>query len=502
MWRSMRDLRDGRGQGVGAGRGVWDSHGLPGRSTLVEQLQRGGDPATAGLRRMAPTDQLAEGASAPGARQSVGDGNDEARPPRIAQDANAEELPGEHDLGDPHAEHEPPGDDHEDAAEAQDGDGATGQASESVLDPDTADPQGDGMDMHVANEIDEEEKQETDEDEDELARDDVAEQALASEQAACDENDAPTSDARALDGDDATDDVGHGSREPGGDMLDTSPSDRERATAAILPPPIDPVIKKPDPKKRKRSFDSLLGGRGWKKIGLAGVRRKDIGTKITILAIDRHNRHVSLDTSRGGKKPRRFSLPEQAKAQGAEIALNGDLFKFENGKPSGLHRRNGKNLSGSKRSPESGMFAFQRRGRAAILPGNRRPPRWAKNVVSGRPVILRNGKVKSYDQMLTHYQKAPKEERVIERSRLKSNELGRSAVGLSRSGRILFLAAATESSTRHMAKVLKRQGVDDALALDGSGSAQMFIKGAKGNDLVKKGDDREIANAIFVNTRS
>ena len=82
-----------------------------------------------------------------------------------------------------------------------------------------------------------------------------------------------------------------------------------------------------------------------------------------------------------------------------------------------------------------------------------------------------------------------------ERERL-TRKTGRSAVGLSRSGRILFLAAATSSNTRHMANVLKRLGVDDALALDGSGSSQMFVKGR----MVKPGDGRPIGNAILVNT--
>jgi uncharacterized protein YigE (DUF2233 family) len=251
-----------------------------------------------------------------------------------------------------------------------------------------------------------------------------------------------------------------------------------RATASRLGP-IDPPIPRPPRKKRKPSFDRVLRGGGWRRVGLPGVRMKRVGTT-TILAIDRSAKGVKLDTT---SVQGRFSLPTQARRQKAEIALNGDLFNFRTGKPSGLHRRRGRNLSGTKREAGTGMFAFGD-GRAGILSGSNRLPRWADNVVSGRPIIMRNGTVvKRF---------AP-----ADAPRL-NGETGRSAVGLSRNGRVLFLAASSGIATKKLAQLLKKNGVDDALALDGSGSAQMFVHG-KG--MVKRGDGRPIGNAILVHTR-
>ncbi len=206
-----------------------------------------------------------------------------------------------------------------------------------------------------------------------------------------------------------------------------------------------------------------------------------------ILAIDRANRRVKLDTT---SAERRFDMPKQAKKQGAAIAINGDLFGFATGKPSGLHRRNGRDLHGTRRQPGSAMFAFERGhgGRVGILSGNNRLPRWANNVVSGRPIIVNNGRV------VQRYAPA-------DQARLNSRT-GRSAVGLSRDGRIMFLATASSSTTKEMANLLKRNGVDDALALDGSGSAQMWLRGkGKNRGLVRRGDRRPVANAILVKTR-
>jgi exopolysaccharide biosynthesis protein len=222
---------------------------------------------------------------------------------------------------------------------------------------------------------------------------------------------------------------------------------------------------------------SLLGGRGWRRVGLPGVRLKKAGP-VAILAIDRTNSKVSLDTTKVGGK---FSLKNQARRQRADIALNGDLFNFDTGKPSGLHRRHGRTLRGTSRKPWIGMFAFGR-GRAGILSGKTRLPSWARNVVSGRPIILRNNRV------VRRYSPG-------DAPRL-NQENGRSAVGLSRSGRVLFLAASSASTTRQMAQLLKKSGADDALALDGSGSAQMYLKGR----MVKPGDGRKIGNAILVKT--
>jgi uncharacterized protein YigE (DUF2233 family) len=278
--------------------------------------------------------------------------------------------------------------------------------------------------------------------------------------------------------------AGHGSPIP--DLASMRDSDEEededrtlQATASRLMPPDGP-IRQPK-KKKKKSLDKLLVGRGWRRVGLPGVRMKSVGSA-TIIAIDRSVKGTRLDTTPVGKKGT-FSLPSQARSQRAEIALNGDLFNFGSGKPSGLHRRHDRNRRGTRQESGMGMFAFGQ-GKVGILNGGNRLPGWADNVVSGRPVIVRNGRA------VTRYVPA-------DRGRL-TGRSGRSAVGLSKSGRILYLAAGTSMTAASMARLLARHDVDDALALDGSGSAQMYVKG-KG--MVKPGDRRRIGNAILVHTR-
>ncbi len=372
------------------------------------------------------------------------------------------------DLDDPMQARDPASD------EERPGDADPLQDAEETEAPD-GEQEAEGKELGAENEKDEEE-----EDEEDGA-------ALESPQGAVDAAVSETGDAQA--GRDLAP-AGDEDREKGEEDEDRDDSLDDRsagrtATAARLGP-IDPPIPRPPRRKRKPSFDRILRGKGWKKIGMEGVRMKRSGSTV-ILAIDRSNRRVKLDTTsaRG-----RFDMSKQAKKQGAAIAINGDLFGFASGKTSGLHRRNGRNLNGSKRQPGSAMFAFERPhgGRVGILSGNNRLPRWANNVVSGRPIIVNNGRV------VQRYAPA-------DQARLNSRT-GRSAVGLSRDGRVMFLATAGRATTKEMANLLKRSGADDALALDGSGSAQMYLRGSgKNRGLVRRGDRRPIANALLVKTR-
>jgi uncharacterized protein YigE (DUF2233 family) len=328
------------------------------------------------------------------------------------------------------------------------------------------------------DELDDDLDDDLDEDLEDAGDDDV-DQALEAAKAEQGQPDATAgSDGREDEDHDADRDGGsvHGLRSiDGGASTASASSSAPVATRAIRPGPSEWAVP----------FRRLLRGK-WKRVR-QGVFMRNVKSA-TVLAIDLRNPDIRLDTS--SVQNGRFNLKRQARKQKAEIALNGDLFSGS-GKPSGLHRRNGQNMSGTKRQRGTGMFVFSNR-RASILDGSQKLPRGnrSKNVVSGRPIILRDGKRKQIN---------PPGMSEVEKERL-NRKTGRSAVGLSREGRVLYLAAASSSSTGQMARTLQTLGVDDALALDGSGSSQMYVKGQNNKGMVKSGDRRKVANAILVST--
>lgn len=121
---------------------------------------------------------------------------------------------------------------------------------------------------------------------------------------------------------------------------------------------------------------------------------------------------------------------------------------------------------------------------AQIQRSSAHPASWAKNVVSARPNVLHDGRVR------TEYPEADK-----------ALPHRRTGLGLSQNGRVLFLVAAEGGlSAKDLGRLLRQQGAHDGFALDSGGSAQLY---QRGRGMVQASSDaggrRRVANALLIN---
>jgi len=228
---------------------------------------------------------------------------------------------------------------------------------------------------------------------------------------------------------------------------------------------------------------------GWKR-RFPGVATRDFtfkGLKVNAVAIDLADPRVRLQTNSEGTRGR--AVDTQAKAHGAEIAINGDFFSFGSFKPSGLAETKGQRWSGTSTGFEPSI-AFTGRHAELLDHGHHGEPGWADNVVSARPQMLKDGRVNPNPPGGMNERTA------------------RTGIGLSKSGRVLYLVAVEGRSGvkgltgTELGQLLKRLGADDGMAMDGGGSAQMY---QRGRGLVKPSTDpggrRGVANVLMVQSK-
>ena len=214
----------------------------------------------------------------------------------------------------------------------------------------------------------------------------------------------------------------------------------------------------------------------------AGVATKDFnweGHRVHLVAVDLANPNIRVQTTNPGERGKQ--LDDMVRSHNAEIGINGDFFSVgKNYAPSGAAMSNGKKWGGEAWEPG---LVF--RGQHAQMKGyNTSIPAWARNAVSARPTVLRDGKV------VTDY---PEHD--------KSLPSRRTGVGVSKSGRVMYLVAVEGGlSAKELGRLMKKVGADDAMAMDAGGSAQMY---QKGRGYVQRssdpGGERRIANAILIN---
>lgn len=212
-----------------------------------------------------------------------------------------------------------------------------------------------------------------------------------------------------------------------------------------------------------------------------GVRSKDFnweGKRVHVIAVDLANPRLRIETTKPGERGR--NIDAMARSHGAEIAINGDFFSYGSYAPSGQAMHRGQKWGGTDWEPS---LAF--RGRRAEVTG-RGAPSWATNQVSGRPSVLRDGRVA--DSFPEPDKAAPSR---------------RTGVGVSKNGRVLYLVAAEGGmSARDLGRLLKKVGADDGMAMDAGGSAQMWTKE---RGYVQRSSDpggtRRVANAILIDRR-
>lgn len=218
----------------------------------------------------------------------------------------------------------------------------------------------------------------------------------------------------------------------------------------------------------------------------AGARTKDFtwqGHRVHLVAVDLAHPDIKLQTTGPGARGK--NLDDMTRGKRAEIGINGDFFSpGSNYATSGAAMTNGARWPGSANG-EAWEPALVWKGKHAAIKGYNSPlPSWAKNAVSARPTVLRDGDV------ITNYPEPDK-----------AAESRRTGVGVSKSGRMLFLVAVEGGlSAKELGRLMKRVGADDAMAMDAGGSAQMF---EKGRGYVQRssdpGGERRIANAILIN---
>lgn len=195
------------------------------------------------------------------------------------------------------------------------------------------------------------------------------------------------------------------------------------------------------------------------------------------------------------QRERVIEMARRYRDRGAVIAINGDYFGATRG-PEGPTVVQGQRLDtpNTIRSNPSryrrSTLAVERFGAAAIgqLPpiGLLPPLAYADtlfNVVSGGPIILRDGQTQP-EALACLMDRIPAA--TCRRDR-------QTAVGVDASRATLFLSVSTTRSTRALAELLRSYGAADALKLDAGGSSQLWYNGRTLLD-----SDRGVANALLV----
>ena len=223
---------------------------------------------------------------------------------------------------------------------------------------------------------------------------------------------------------------------------------------------------------------------GWSRPfpGLATKELRVNGLRAHVVAVDLADPRVRLQTNTEASRGHRVDT--FARSVNAEVAINGDFFSWGSNRPSGLAITDGQQWSGTSRGFE-GNLAFNGR-HAEVMKPNAKNPGWSRNVVSGRPTVLTDGKLVLSDPN-------------------KNEVSARTGMGLSKSGRVLYLVAVEGHSgssglrASELGKFLRSLGADDGIALDSGGSAQLSVKG---RGMVQRSTDpggaRAVANVLMV----
>lgn len=187
---------------------------------------------------------------------------------------------------------------------------------------------------------------------------------------------------------------------------------------------------------------------------------------IHVLQIDLDHEGVSVDVTPRDERWR--TVDQHARGHHAAVAINGGFWEtFAD--PSGLHVSAGEAWEETEDNNVFGFFGVDTRGRARISPPEEiaDPSRFSAGT-SGRPMLVRDGELDlpSIDPVATSNLRQP-----------------RTAVGVSRSGRTLWLLV-TDGRQEHsvgltmyeLARVFVDLGVHRAMNLDGGGSSTLYVQ--------------------------
>ena len=242
-------------------------------------------------------------------------------------------------------------------------------------------------------------------------------------------------------------------------------------------------------KDAQQSAFRNLPGKGWK-APFQGVRTRDVvsgSLKIHMAVVDLANPNVRLQTTGEAQKGRTTS--QAARGANAELAINGDFFTFATHRPSGLAKKEGRTWTGTETNFRGEPYLAFSGQHAELRPAGAKPPDWANNVVSARPLVLKNGRLVTDISPGNHPEKAP-----------------RTAMGISRDGRKLFMLSvegtnglrSSGMTAQQVGKLLKSLGAYQGMCMDSGGSATMYVKGRGVVNHPTDGRERPVANVLLV----
>ncbi|MBX7196703.1 MAG: phosphodiester glycosidase family protein [Sandaracinaceae bacterium] len=218
------------------------------------------------------------------------------------------------------------------------------------------------------------------------------------------------------------------------------------------------------------------------------VRRASGPRDVWVQEIDLCAAGISLRATR--ESEHRATVPSWAGGSGVEIAVNADFFSYDTYLGSGAAMGNGV-AWGNADSRGEGFVAFGR-DRLLLSPDGDvidPLPSWMREVVGGKPLILRDGEVIDHGTRELCTVRHP-----------------RTALGLSRDRQTLLLFVVDGRSSRSIgmtcaeeATMLRDLGAWNAINLDGGGSSTMWVRGDGVLNVPSDGSPRVVANHLGVN---
>jgi hypothetical protein len=208
--------------------------------------------------------------------------------------------------------------------------------------------------------------------------------------------------------------------------------------------------------------------------------------RISAIRVDLCYPGVSLRATKSGE--RRQTPSSFGQSVGAEVAINGDFFRYEDYSTTGLAIGDGQLWPGSS-DPTSRGFVGVGDGRVDIS----NPPEqvtdigWINDAVGGNVMVLHNGNVTG------------------DTGSFCTTRHPRTVVGLSQDERTMYLAVIDGRSTSsvgmrcdEMGVLMKNLGAWNALNLDGGGSSAMWLRGSGVVNHPSDGSQRVTANHLAV----
>lgn len=221
------------------------------------------------------------------------------------------------------------------------------------------------------------------------------------------------------------------------------------------------------------------------------VLRRTGPVRAHVVEVDLCEHSIAVRATQPSERGQRTSA--WAADASAAVAINADFFST-GFRPSGLAVGQGNLFTDSRDSSDESAVAYSPAGILQIRPAGETlaaPLHWMHDVVSGRPVCLRDGRVIS--STASHY----------------GTRNPRTGVGLSRDGRTLYLVVVDGRSTSSigvttggLGDILLDVGAYDGLNLDGGGSTAMYIRGMGVVNSPSDGTERTVANHLGIVRRT